>query len=56
MVDVEQITRKKMYVYSECDDLTFTQYRCLVIQSENHWKIDKIEHLMDGKWRFRPVD
>ena len=39
VVDVEQVTRKKMYVYSECDDLTFTQYRCLVIQAENDWNI-----------------
>lgn len=56
VVDVEQVTRKKMYVYSECDDLTFTQYRCLVIQAENDWNIDKNERLMDGKWRFWPLD
>lgn len=52
VVDVEQITRKKFYVYSECDDLTLTQYRCLVLYTEDGWKIDKNERLMDGKWRF----
>lgn len=56
VVDVEQITRKKFYVYSECDDIVLTQYRCLVVQSEDGWKIDKNERLMKGKWCFWPLD
>ena len=56
VVDVEQITRKKFYVYSECDDMVLTQYRCSVVQSEDGWKIDKNERLMEGKWRFWPLD
>lgn len=56
VVDVEQITRKKFYVYSECDDIALTQYRCSVVQSEDGWKIDKNERLMEGKWRFWPLD
>lgn len=56
VVDVEQLTRNKFYVYSECDDLTLTQYRCLVLQTEEGWKIDKNERLMDGKWRFWNLD
>lgn len=56
VVDIEQVTRKKFYIYSERDDMKLTQYRCLVMQTENSWKIDKNERLMDGKWRFWPLD
>ncbi|WP_304975237.1 NTF2 fold immunity protein [uncultured Acetatifactor sp.] len=56
VVDVEQITRKKFYVYSESDDVILSQYRCLVIQTEDGWKIDKNERLTDGKWKFRSLD
>lgn len=56
VVDVEQITRKKFYVYSESDDAVLSQYRCLVIQTEDGWKIDKNERLMDGKWKFWSLD
>ena len=56
VVDVEQITRKKFYVYSESDDVILSQYRCLVIQTEDGWKIDKNERLTDGKWKFRRLD
>lgn len=56
VVDVEQITRKKFYVYSERDDLALTQYRCLVLYTEDGWKIDKNESLIDGKWRFYSLD
>lgn len=56
VVDVEQITRKKFYVYSESDDAVLSQYRCLVIQTEDSWKIDKNERLTDGKWKFRSLD
>lgn len=56
VVDVEQITRKKFYVYSECDDMVLSQYRCLVIQTEGGWKIDKNEWLTDGKWKFRSLE
>lgn len=56
VVDVEQVTRKKFYIYSERDDAFLTQYRCLVLQTEDGWKIDKNERLMDGKWRFDRLD
>lgn len=56
VVDVEQITQKKFYVYSECDDMVLSQYRCLVIQTEGGWKIDKNEWLTDGKWKFRSLE
>lgn len=56
VVDVEQITRKKFYVYSESDDAVLSQYRCLVIQTEDGWKIDKNEWLTDGKWEFWRLD
>ena len=56
VVDVEQITRKKFYVYSECNDEFLSQYRCLVVQLDDSWKIDKNERLMDGKWKFWRLD
>lgn len=56
VVDVEQITRKKCYVYSECDDRFLTQYRCLLLQTKDGWKIDNNERLMEGKWRFWRLD
>lgn len=56
VVDVEQVTRKKFYIYSERDDEYLTQYRCLVLQTEDGWKIDKNERLMDGKWCFDSLD
>lgn len=56
VVDVEQITRKKFYIYSECDDIALTQYRCLVVWSEDGWKIDKNEQLREGKWQFWRLD
>lgn len=56
VVDVEQVTRKKFYVYSESDDAVLSQYRCLVIQTEDGWKIDKNERLTDGKWKFWSLD
>jgi len=56
VVDVEQISRKKFYVYSECDDIVLNQYRCLVILTEAGWQIDKNERLMDGRWRFWPLN
>ena len=56
VVDVEQVTRKKFYIYSECDDRFLTQYRCLVLQTEDGWKIDKNERLTDGKWCFWRLD
>ena len=56
VVDVEQVTRKKFYVYSESDDAVLSQYRCLVIQTEDGWKIDKNERLTDGKWKFWRLD
>ena len=56
VVDVEQVTRKKFYVYSECDDMVLSQYRCLVIQTEDGWKIDKNEWLTAGKWKFRSLE
>lgn len=56
VIDVEQITRKKFYVYSESDDVVLSQYRCLVIQTEDGWKIDKNERLTDGKWKFWRLD
>ena len=56
VVDVEQVTRNKYYVYSECDDKYLTQYRCLVLQTEDGWKIDNNERLMEGKWRFDRLD
>lgn len=52
VVDVEQITGKKFYVYSQCDDRCLTQYRCIVVRTEDGWKIDKNERLADGKWTF----
>ncbi len=56
VVDVEQITRKKFYVYSESDDMVLSQYRCLVLQTEDGWKIDKNERLTDGKWKLWRLD
>ena len=56
VVDVEQVTRKKFYIYSERDDEYFTQYRYLVLQTEDGWKIDKNERLIDGKWCFDSLD
>lgn len=56
VVDVEQITRRKFYVYSERDDEGLSQYRYLVVMTEDGWKIDKGERLIDGKWLFWPLE
>lgn len=42
VVDVEQITRKKFYVYSESDDAVLSQYRCLVIQTRIAVRLTKM--------------
>ena len=55
VVDVEQITRSKFYVYSERDDEGLSQYRYLVVMAEDGWKIDKGERLTEGKWHFGPL-
>lgn len=56
VVDAEQITRRKFYVYSECDDFALSQYRCLVVLAEDGWMIDNNQRLLDGKWQFWPLD
>lgn len=56
VVDVEQVTCKKIYVYCEQDDVRLSQYRYLVIRTDEGWKIDKSEWLIDRKWRFCPLD
>lgn len=55
IVDVEQINRKKFYVYCEQDDAGLSQYRYLVMLTEDGWEIDKSELLREGKWCFWPL-
>lgn len=56
IVDTEQINRKKFYVYCEKDDVRLSQYRFLVVLTDEGWKIDKTEQMLDGKWRFWPLE
>lgn len=55
IVDAEQINRKKLYVYCEKDDVGLSQYRYLVVLTDDGWKIDKSEWLFDGRWSFYPL-
>lgn len=55
IVDVEQISRKKLYVYCEQDDDFLSQYRFLVTMTDEGWRIDKSERLLEEKWRFWPL-
>ena len=55
IVDAEQISRKKFYIYCEQDDAGLSQYRYLVMLTNEGWKIDKSERLLEGKWSFWPL-
>lgn len=56
VVDVEQVTKKKFYVYGERDDASLSQYRYLVLRTEAGWQIDRSERLLGGKWQFWRLD
>ena len=55
IVDVEQISRKKLYVYCEQEDASLSQYRYLVTLTDEGWQIDKSERLFEEKWCFWPL-